>query len=129
MRVEVVRHVIDLRLHVGAELSERRGRDEVALAVDLPRDRRVLRADFVVAARTGRRARVVGDVLPVFMPDAAFVIRRHVLGDHAFEEVGVVVERRSRVLCRRAMHGSEIQAKYGNSAWNFVGAMYCFYDN
>ena len=24
------------------------------------------------------------------------------------------VERRSRVLCRRVMHGSEIQAKYGN---------------
>ena len=28
-----------------------------------------------------------------------------------------ILERRSRVLCRRVMHGSEIQAKYGNNAW------------
>ena len=35
-----------------------------------------------------------------------------------------VVERRSRVLCRRAMRGSGIQAKYGNyNAWGFAGAM------
>ena len=27
------------------------------------------------------------------------------------------VERRSRVLCRQVMHGSEIQAKYGSNAW------------
>ena len=34
-----------------------------------------------------------------------------------------LIERRSRDLCRRVMRGSEIQAKYGSDAWNFVGIM------
>ena len=35
-----------------------------------------------------------------------------------------LVERRSRVLCRRVMHGSEIQAKYGSSAWEICTFIY-----
>ena len=35
-----------------------------------------------------------------------------------------IIERRSRVLCRRVMHESEIQAKYGNSAWKVCSLIY-----
>ena len=37
----------------------------------------------------------------------------------------VLVERRSHVLCRRVMHGSEIQAKYGNGAWQNMYVWVC----
>ena len=78
--LDLVRHVVALRLHVGAHLVEGRGRDQVALAVDLPRDRRVPAAtqpsarrkqrqrfyahgaELVVARGAGRRADVLGDV-------------------------------------------------------------------
>ena len=78
--VQIVGHVVALRLHVGAHLVEGRGGDEVALAVDLPRDGGVLGADLVVAAGAGGGAGVHGDVLAELAVD-----------DHAAEEVGVVV--------------------------------------
>jgi len=78
--VEVVGHVVALGLHVGAHLVERRGRDHVALAIDLPGDGRVLGADLVVAGGAGGGAGVHGDVLAHLAVD-----------DHAAHEVGVVV--------------------------------------
>merc|ERR1719247_3603892 len=49
MRVVVARHVVTavrhILLHVVAQLVEARGGDQVALAVDLPRDGRVARAE------------------------------------------------------------------------------------
>merc|ERR1719201_296714 len=65
VRVEVARHVVLLRLHVLAQVVEGRGRDDVALAVDLPGDRGVARAHVVVARGAGGGAGVHGDVLPV----------------------------------------------------------------
>merc|ERR1739845_229271 len=51
VRVDIARHIVMLGFHVGAHLIKARGRDEVALAVDLPSDRRVRRAHCVVARR------------------------------------------------------------------------------
>mmetsp|Transcript_2552 Transcript_2552/g.6883 ORF Transcript_2552/g.6883 Transcript_2552/m.6883 type:complete len:209 (-) Transcript_2552:165-791(-) len=80
VRVHVARHVVTLVLHVEAHFVEARRRDYVALAVDLPRDGRVLRADLVVARGAGGRARVVRDVLA-----------HRAVDDHAADQVGVVV--------------------------------------
>mmetsp|Transcript_111927 Transcript_111927/g.281674 ORF Transcript_111927/g.281674 Transcript_111927/m.281674 type:complete len:376 (-) Transcript_111927:188-1315(-) len=80
VRMQVHRHVIVHLLHVKAHLVKRRSRDEVALAVDLPGDGRVLRAHGVVSTGAGSRAGVDGNV-------AAHVT----IDDHAADEVGVVV--------------------------------------
>ena len=80
VRVEVIGHVVTLRLHVSAHLIERRGGDEMARAVHLPRDRGPHRANIVVSGRTGGGTGVVGDLLTLVAVD-----------DHASHEVRVVV--------------------------------------
>ena len=50
---QVIRHIITLRLHVGAHLIKRRGGDEMARTVYLPRDWGPRRAHGVVSGRTG----------------------------------------------------------------------------
>ena len=80
VRVEVIGHVVTLRLHVSAHLIERRGGDEMARAVHLPRDRGPLRAHGVVSGRTGGGTGVVGDLLTLVA-----------VNDHASHEVRVVV--------------------------------------
>ena len=80
VRVEVIGHVVTLRLHVSAHLIERRGGDEMARAVHLPRDRGPRRANIVVSGRTGGGTGVVGDLLTLVAVD-----------DHASHEVRVVV--------------------------------------
>mmetsp|Transcript_45511 Transcript_45511/g.119564 ORF Transcript_45511/g.119564 Transcript_45511/m.119564 type:complete len:239 (-) Transcript_45511:23-739(-) len=80
VRVEIGGHVVGVHLHVGAELVERRRRDHVAPAIDLPGDGRVARAHLVVALRASRRACVLGHILAVGVVD-----------HHALEQVGVVV--------------------------------------
>lgn len=63
--VQIVGHVVALVLHVVTEFVEGRGTDHVALTINLPGDGSVLGADLVVAAGTGGRSSVVGDVLAV----------------------------------------------------------------
>mmetsp|Transcript_5246 Transcript_5246/g.12505 ORF Transcript_5246/g.12505 Transcript_5246/m.12505 type:complete len:404 (+) Transcript_5246:259-1470(+) len=80
--VKVVGHIVTLFHHVGTHLVEGRGRDEVALAVDLPGDRRVRRADGVVTGGTSGGSGVDGDINT----------HLHVRFDnHTLHEVGVVV--------------------------------------
>eukprot|EP00968_Pinguiococcus_pyrenoidosus_P014734 scaffold1342_cov204-Pinguiococcus_pyrenoidosus.AAC.3 len=79
VRVEVVRHVVALGLHVRAHLVEGRRGDQVALAVHLPRDGRVGGADLVVAGGSCGGSRVHGHVHAVLA-----------VHDHAAHEVGVV---------------------------------------
>lgn len=80
VRVEVIGHVVTLCLHVSAHLIERRGGDEMARAVHLPRDRGPTRANIVVSGRTGGGTGVVGDLLTLVAVD-----------DHASHEVRKVV--------------------------------------
>jgi len=78
--VKIVAHVAALRLHVSAQLVKGRGGDQVALAVDLPSERRVCRADFVVAAGSGGGSSVLGDFSSHFA-----------VNDHSAHEVRVEV--------------------------------------
>ncbi len=63
--VQIVGHIVTLLLHVVTELVEGRGTDQVALTIDLPGDRSVLGADFVVSAGSGGGSSVVVDILSV----------------------------------------------------------------
>lgn len=63
--VQIVGHIVTLLLHVVTELVEGRGTDQVALTIDLPSDRSVLGADFVVTASSGGGSSVVVDILSV----------------------------------------------------------------
>lgn len=65
MGVQIGGHVVTLLLHVVTKLVEGRGTDQVALAIDLPGDRSVLGADFVVTACSGRGSSIVVDILSV----------------------------------------------------------------
>lgn len=65
MGVQIVGHIVTLLLHVVTELVEGRGTDQVALAIDLPGDRSVLGADFVVTACSGGGSGIVVDILSV----------------------------------------------------------------
>lgn len=78
--VNVVGHVVTLVQHIVAHLVEGRGRNEVALTVNLPGDGRVGRADRVGALGTSGRSGVLGNVLTV-----------GTVLDHTAHEVGVVV--------------------------------------
>ena len=78
--VQVIRHIVALRLHVGAHLIKRRGGDEMARSVYLPRDWGPRRAHGVVSGRTGGGTGVVGDLAALVAVD-----------DHASHEVRVVV--------------------------------------
>jgi len=80
VRVQVAAHVVALGLHVGTHLVEGRGRDHVALAVDLPGNGSVRGADLVVSLVSGSGTGVLGNVLSHLAVD-----------NHAAEEVGVVV--------------------------------------
>ncbi len=80
--VKVVGHIVALFHHIGAHLVEGRGRNEVALAVNLPSDGRVRRADGVVTAGSGSGSGIDGN------------INTHVhlgLDNHTLDEVWVVV--------------------------------------
>ena len=63
--VQIVGHIVTLLLHIVTELVEGRGTDQVALTIDLPSDRSVLGADFVVTASSGGGSSVVVDILSV----------------------------------------------------------------
>merc|ERR1711981_557132 len=65
MGVHIAGHIVTLLLHVVTKLVEGRGTDQVALAIDLPGDRSVRGADFVVAARSGSGSSIVVDILSV----------------------------------------------------------------
>mmetsp|Transcript_5818 Transcript_5818/g.12396 ORF Transcript_5818/g.12396 Transcript_5818/m.12396 type:complete len:325 (-) Transcript_5818:210-1184(-) len=80
--VEIVGHVVALFHHIGAHLVERRGGDGVALAVDLPGDGGVRRANGVVTGGTGGGSGVDGHVATHF--EIGF-------DNHTLDEVGVVV--------------------------------------
>ena len=60
--VDITIHVVTLLQHIVAQLVKRRCRDHVALAVNLPGDEGVLRADRVVTAVTGGRSSVLGNI-------------------------------------------------------------------
>mmetsp|Transcript_14916 Transcript_14916/g.34522 ORF Transcript_14916/g.34522 Transcript_14916/m.34522 type:complete len:408 (-) Transcript_14916:79-1302(-) len=62
MGVEIVGHVVALFHHVGAHLVKGRGRDQVALAVDLPGDGGVRGTDGVVTRSSGGGSGVDGHV-------------------------------------------------------------------
>merc|ERR1712176_1232737 len=78
--MQVTRHVISLLLHVCTHLVEGGGRDEVALAVNLPSDGCIFRANLVTAGRASSRAGVCGNIFPHFA-----------INNGATHEVGVVV--------------------------------------
>eukprot|EP00964_Phaeocystis_antarctica_P049624 scaffold28770_cov64-Phaeocystis_antarctica.AAC.6 len=80
VRVDVAVHVVLLLEHLLAHVVEARGRYLVALAIDLPRDRRVARAHVVVARGAGGRAGVDAHV-------GALVLL--LVDDHALDEVHV----------------------------------------
>mmetsp|Transcript_52648 Transcript_52648/g.111821 ORF Transcript_52648/g.111821 Transcript_52648/m.111821 type:complete len:381 (-) Transcript_52648:41-1183(-) len=80
VRVQVVAHVVPLHLHVVAQLVEARRADQVASAVDLPRDGRVPRAHDVVASGARGRSGVV-----------VYVLAQLPVDDHAADHVGVEV--------------------------------------
>jgi hypothetical protein len=65
MGVQIAGHIVTLLLHVVTKLVEGRGTDQVALAIDLPGDRSVRGADFVVTARSGSGSSIVVDILSV----------------------------------------------------------------
>merc|ERR1711981_478606 len=65
MGVHIVGHIVTLLLHAITELVEGRGTDQVALAIDLPGDRSVLGADFIVTACSGGGSSIVVDILSV----------------------------------------------------------------
>merc|ERR1712051_801412 len=65
MGVRIVGHIVTLLFHVVTKLVEGRGTDHVALAIDLPGDRSVLGADFVVTACSGSGSSIVVDILSV----------------------------------------------------------------
>ena len=67
-----------------------------------------------------------GIVLLFFWLESSESSRRTQLQNQNACVLHCLVERRSRVLCRRVMRGSGIQAKHGSNAWNFVGATYFF---
>jgi hypothetical protein len=80
MGVQILSHVVPLGFHIGTHLVKSRGRDEVALSVNLPRDGSKLRADLVVTRFTGGGTSVHGHVFS------------HVsINNHAAHEVRVVV--------------------------------------
>mmetsp|Transcript_1584 Transcript_1584/g.2500 ORF Transcript_1584/g.2500 Transcript_1584/m.2500 type:complete len:367 (+) Transcript_1584:92-1192(+) len=80
MSVQVITHVITLGLHIGTHLVKRRCRNHMALAVYLPCNGRVLRADCIIAASSRSRASVVGNV------------RSHcAINNHSSHEVRVIV--------------------------------------
>ena len=79
--VQIFRQVVLLGLHVGTHLVERRGRNHVALAIDLPGDGGVARADLVATGGSGRGSGVLGNL------HAHAGVR---VDNHATEEVGVV---------------------------------------
>ena len=77
---QVISHVVTLHLHLGAHKIKGRGGDGVALAIDLPGDGRVRRADGIGTRRTGGRSGVDGEV------------RAHIsIDDHTAHEVGTEV--------------------------------------
>lgn len=65
MGVHIAGHIVTLLLHVVTKLVEGRGTDQVALAIDLPGDRSVLGAEFVVTACSGSGSSIVVDILSV----------------------------------------------------------------
>mmetsp|Transcript_918 Transcript_918/g.1175 ORF Transcript_918/g.1175 Transcript_918/m.1175 type:complete len:311 (+) Transcript_918:35-967(+) len=80
MSVQVITHVITLGLHIGTHFVKRRCRNHMALAVYLPCNGRVLRADCIIAASSRSRASVVGNV------------RSHcAINNHSSHEVRVIV--------------------------------------
>ena len=78
--VQIFRQVVLLGLHVGTHLVERRGRNHVALAIDLPCDGRVGGADGIGTRRSGGGASVDGKVASKVTID-----------DHTTHEVGTEV--------------------------------------
>jgi hypothetical protein len=62
MSEQVIAHVITLGLHVSAQLVEGRSTDQMALAIDLPCDRSILRAHFIVTSSTSGGSSVHGQV-------------------------------------------------------------------
>mmetsp|Transcript_11822 Transcript_11822/g.22743 ORF Transcript_11822/g.22743 Transcript_11822/m.22743 type:complete len:366 (+) Transcript_11822:253-1350(+) len=69
MSIKVTLHVITLGLHVSTHLVKGGSRDEMALAVHLPGDGRVLRADEVVTRRSGCGSSVLGNIGTLFSID------------------------------------------------------------
>ena len=61
--VQIVGHVITLGLHVVTELVEGRSTDHVALTIDLPGDRGVLGANFIITGSTGGGSSVIVNIL------------------------------------------------------------------
>jgi len=80
MWLHVATHIITLALHVSTHLVEARGRDELALAVDLPSDWREARANLVVAFSASGRASVLANVFAVLA-----------VNNHATHQVWVVI--------------------------------------
>ena len=79
---EIQGHIVPVCPHISAHLVEGRGRDEVAPAIDLPRDGRVAGADDVGASLSSGGTSVLGD------------LRTNPKGrvdDHSLEEVWIVV--------------------------------------
>ena len=82
MGVKIIVHVVRLLLHLATHFVERRSRNEMALAVDLPCDGRKRRANIVVALCASGGSRVDGQVDSLA---GLFV------DEHSGEEVGVEV--------------------------------------
>jgi hypothetical protein len=84
MGVQVIGHVIALGLHVSAQLVEGRSTDQVALAVNLPCDGGILRANFIVTRSTSGGSSVHGQV------GTLLCINNHAANELAIIEVFVV---------------------------------------
>jgi len=80
MGVQIGGHIVTLLLHVVTKLVEGRGTDQVALAIDLPGDRTVRGADFVVTACSGAGSGIVVEIFSV-LP----------INNHSSHQLGVEV--------------------------------------
>ena len=108
--VDITIHVVTLLQHIVAQLVKRRCRDHVALAVNLPGDGGVLRADIVVTAVTGGRSGVLGNIHSKITiddhtthqvgPEVLFVVDNH-------EHLGLDTDSTGdllRLKCRKGFH-------------------------
>ena len=64
MRVHIIGHIIPLTGHIGTHFVKRTGRNQMTFPIDLPRNGRVRRTQFVVHGRSGRTAGINGHIGP-----------------------------------------------------------------
>mmetsp|Transcript_18570 Transcript_18570/g.29142 ORF Transcript_18570/g.29142 Transcript_18570/m.29142 type:complete len:348 (-) Transcript_18570:259-1302(-) len=92
MSMQIITHVITLHLHIITKLIKTRRTNHVTFAIDLPRNRSVLRTHFIVAGSTRGRSRVVVHIRAIL----TFPIHDHA-ANHIGVKVGFVIDNREHL--------------------------------